>query len=359
MMNMSISLGPVKILVGAGIVAIACLLAACGRDASTRHPSRPPSLSVVRLGRPSHLPTRVGDDLVTASALTSRDVVLLGTSAGNLYAVDRTKANATPRRLAHLSEKIMAVTSSSDGQFVAAVSVGGSAAVGLVHGLVRVGHLDTTPESVAFDDASDHVAFAGFGVQIYDAITGDFVASYAQPVSARGRSPYDAVAFMKGGQIIAASVEGADRWRAGSPRAIGQTIGCDCAADGVAVTPDGRTVVFGSADGHLVIVDVRSQLIREDRTVSVDPNDHVFAVGASITGHQIAAFAASGRGLIWDDRVRRVTWHGSIARTFPTRVTFASETMLKLDNHTNESDNGTGFGLAGLLVPITRQTEAP
>jgi hypothetical protein len=334
------------------VVCVGCM--SCGSAESGRATNAAHSSAGLRLGKPVRLPAKVEDELVTASTLAAGNVLLLGTSGGDLYALDRDQAGAKPRRLASLSQKITDIAASPDGRMVGAVSVAGTAAVGPVAGTVRVGPLDISPMSVSFDGSGDRVAFGGFGVAVYDANTGQPTETYEQPMPAGGRSPYDEITFTKSGEVSAISAEGVDRWTPASPLAVGTTIGCECAAAASALSRDGATAAFGTADGHVVILDVGTGQIREDRTVSTNTNDHVFAVAVSGSGRRIVAFAASGKGLLWDQRLARATWRGRlIGKLNPSNASFVHENALKIDSQTGDSDDGTGFGLAPFLVRMS------
>jgi WD40 repeat protein len=233
------------------------------------------------------------------------------------------------------------------------VSVDGDIAFGAIDRPMVVRRLDTYPASIAFDGATSQIAFAGFGVVVYDLSSGERRATYRQPLGPGGRGTYESVAFTPDGKIVAASLDGVDPWRVGDTRVSQGTIKCDCAADGVALSGDGQRAVFGTADGHVVVIDAQDGRVLTDRTVSADLDDHVFAVAASDDARIFVAFSASGAGLLWDQRARRVVWRGRLMNVFPTRVAFSEDRALLVETQTNESDAGTGFGLAPWLVPLT------
>jgi WD40 repeat protein len=276
----------------------------------------------------------------------------VGTSGGRVYAISGTRTGENP--LARLSGKVMAVALSNDARLAAAASVNGDIALGDTHSRLRVGQLDTPPGAVAFDSRGSQVAFAGFGVNVYDASTGHGRGNYRMPLGAGGRTDYEAVVLAPGGKIVAAATDGVDQWHVGSPSASRPTTTCDCVADGGALSGDGRRAIFGTADGHMVITDTRDGTVLTDKTVSPQVSDHVYAVASSTNGNLFAAFAASGKGLIWDQAAKRVVWRGRLKHVFPTRVSFLDTHAILLESQTNESDTGTGFGLAPWLVPITR-----
>jgi hypothetical protein len=333
------------------VVCVSCC--SCAAAESGRRTSTVQSDTQLTLGKPVKLRAKVHGELVTASTVAAGDVLLLGTSGGHLYAVDLHRAGAKPRRLATLSEKVYDVAASPDGLMVGAVSVGGSAAVGPVAGNVRVGTLDNAPQSVGFDASGDRVAFAGFGVAVHDAHTGSPIGSHEQPVGDGGRSAYTDVGFTKTGEIVAADDKGIDRWTPTSREAVGTTVECDCSS--VAFSGDATTIAFSTADGHLVIMDPSKGLVREDRTVTTDMSDRVTAVAMSDSGRRVAAFTLSGKGLLWDQRLGRITWRGRLAgKMLLTEASFVGENALTIGSQTDESDEGSGFGLAPFLVRFSR-----
>jgi hypothetical protein len=327
------------------VVAVVLSLTACGQTVTT---------GGLHLGQPRMLWSKVHRELVTASAVAGQGTTVLdGTSAGNLYAVPPTGVATNQRPIARLSGKIIAVGLSRDGHMGAGASVSGDIAVGAIDGKMLTGRLEITPESVAFNRTGTQVAFGGSGVTVFDASTGATLGNYRQPLSPLGRDTYQDVAFAPDHRMVAAAYDGVDQWKVGQSRVTVPTVVCDCAPDGVALSGDGRFAIFGTADGHMTITEVASGRVIADRTVSTNLEDHVFAVAASSTGDAFAAFAASGAGLIWERHTHRVAWRGKLARLFPSHVSFVGHRALLIGSRTNESDAGTGFGLAPWLVPLS------
>lgn len=297
---------------------------------------------------------------MTASALAPSGALVAGTSAGHVYALARQRRDTTPRLLVALSGKILDVAVSPDGTLFAAASVDGGAALGRTSGQVLKGALTLSPASIGFDASAKHVAFGGFGVKTFDAATGAKTGDYAQPIGSGGRGTYEAIAFTRTRLLVAASVDGVDRWKLGYRDPMGSTLRCGCGADGVTLSQDGRRAVFGTADGHMIVMDTTSGQVVADVTVSSNLEDHVYAVATDERGRLAFGFAVSGASAAWDAGERRVVWRGNLRDVspsnteFPTNADFVAHDEILIQSQTNKSDRGTGFGLAPWVLPLSR-----
>ena len=324
---------------------IALSVTGCGANAPTKR---------LRVNSLRPLQRTVAGEIVTASALMPSGELIAGTSAGHVYALARESRDNSPRLLVSLSGKIMAVAVSRDGTMSGAVSVDGGAAVGRTAGQVLKGGLSTSPASITFSPTGHQVAFGGFGVKTFDAATGAKTGDYAQPVGSGGRGTYGAIAFAGSHLLVAASVDGVDRWRIGSRDPTGATLSCSCGADGVGLSGDGRRAVFGTADGHMVIMDTTSRRVIADVTVSTNVEDHVYAVAADQSGRLVFGFSGSGTSAAWDGGKRRVVWRRNLSGLSPSRADFVGYNEVLLQSQTTDGGSGTGFGLAPWVLPLSR-----
>jgi WD40 repeat protein len=336
------------------------IIAACGGNA-VQPRSSTPNYSVRMTGL-ERLPAKVNGHLVTATALTRDGLLVVGTSAGEVYTASasgkisdgRWTFSKTPRM--RLSGTIGTVRVSPDGRFVAAVS-GDQIALGDLRGGYGVTGSDMA-ESASFDSTGSQVAYGGFGVKVFDTRTGHLRATYKQPMSSGGRGTYEDVRFAPAGdRIIAVSAEGVDVWNVGTNKAASPTLTCGCAADGAVLSSDGSRAAFGTADGHMLIMETMSGRVLADRTVTHTTGDHVFAVAFSEDGDLVAGFSSTGAGVLWDNQKKRVIWQGNPKGIFePTGVDFVGKNALLVRSQTNESDSGTGVGVASFLVHFSFQS---
>jgi len=77
---------------------------------------------------------------------------------------------------------------------------------------------------------------------------------------------------------------------------------CDCGADGVSLSHDGRLAVFGTNDAHVLVWNVTTERLLLDRTLSTVRGDHAYGSAARTDGAIVAAGTASGTVVLLDGR---------------------------------------------------------
>lgn len=312
------------------------------------------SKEYLRLGGPIPLPSQVNGELVTASALGPDDLLVLGTSGGNVYTGKRKSFVSSTRPLGTLTERISSISIAKSGNFIAVSSAGGDIALARTGGKLyssKVNEGGVLP--TAFNEEGTRIAYGGFKVYEYEVETGNEIMVYEQPMLSGGRGQYLDLRIMEDGRVMAASVEGVDIWK-NKQTAEGTTITCECMADGVALSDNGKMSVFGTADGHLVVVDNSTRDILVDRTVATDSNDHVFATAASSDGRLIVGIASSGAALIWDVPKNTTAWQGKITVKSPSRIQFVDgDRALLVESQTEQSDQATRSGMAPFLISLS------
>jgi WD40 repeat protein len=229
---------------------------------------------------------------VTAAAINGKGVVALGTSVGSVDVV--TGGKALRLTVAH-GRTITALALSRDGTTVAGL-------VGLDTGVslwvwrrgvgLRQGLLPEAAETVALSAAGDLVAASGFDATVYDVGTGAH-ATFRQPAARGGSDQYSALALASASRLVAASIRRVDVWDLTSERLL-HAFRCDCGADGVSLSHDGRLAVFGTNDAHVLVWNVTTERLLLDRTLSTVRGDHAYGSAARTDGAIVAAGTASG-----------------------------------------------------------------
>jgi WD40 repeat protein len=263
----------------AASAAAVALLAGTGGQGAGRSLRTPP------------LPGTLPGSLVTAAAINGKGVVALGTSVGSVDVVTGGKA----LRLTVAHGRTTALALSRDGTTVAGLvglDTGVSLWVWRRGGGLRQGLLPEAAETVALSAAGDLVAASGFDATVYDVGTGAH-ATFRQPAARGGSDQYSALALASASRLVAASIRRVDVWDLTSERLL-HAFRCDCGADGVSLSHDGRLAVFGTNDAHVLVWNVTTERLLLDRTLSTVRGDHAYGSAARTDGAIVAAGTASG-----------------------------------------------------------------
>ncbi len=185
------------------IVALFISGVACTGPVGTARPR-----AAVDVGAAQPLVERVNDEAITAAAASPDGKFLLGTARGRVYfprlGLGETDARATS--VAEMAGKVTTVAVAADGEGIAASSLNGQILFGRASGQLYEARFDAA--ALAFDPGSATVAFAGFGVVVFDVVTGRLVGEYEQPMREGGRDQYRSVRLTDD-DVIAAAVDGA------------------------------------------------------------------------------------------------------------------------------------------------------
>jgi WD40 repeat protein len=261
---------------------------------------------------------------------TAGGELLIGTETGDVYMTPMPTA-AKPvimpsKPAATLPERVSDLAMSADGNLAAATSVVDGSVV-LLYGDEGTGSdvFQTEYHSVSISPDGQWLALAGFGVMTLGAKADNPPTHHIQPMLDGGRGEYEDVAFTATGAVAAVSLEGVDVWPLRSPVSKGATRSCGCAARGLRLSDDGRRAIFGTADGHLVIMNVQTGDLLVDRTVSTRHNDIVWAVDFNADGTLAAAVSTDGKVLVWDVKRDATAWRGRVPLKSVERVYFTAE----------------------------------
>jgi hypothetical protein len=334
------------------------IIAACGGNTVQPRSSLTPGYSIRMTGL-ERLPAEVNGHLITASTMMPGGILVVGTSGGEVYTASVLGKGGSwifsKTAKMRLSGKMLTVQVSSDDRFVAGVSLD-QIGLGELRGGYGAADSDMA-ESASFNPAASQVAYGGYGVKVFDTRTGRLRASYEQPTLSKGRTPYEDVRFAPAGdRVIAVGPEGVDVWKVGTKKAASPTLTCGCAAEDAVLSSDGSRAAFGTADGHMLVMDTRNGSVLADRTVTLVAGDHVYAVAFSEDGGLVVGFSSTGAGVLWDIQKKRVIWQGNLKGIFPSKVKFVGKNALLVGSQTNQSDSGTGFGVAPYLAHFSSQS---
>ncbi|MFF9090486.1 hypothetical protein ACF1BE_29655 [Streptomyces sp. NPDC014991] len=130
-------------------------------------------------------------------------------------------------------------------------------------------------------------------------------------------SEYDDWSITTDHRIVAAKFEGIDIRHVADTEHASQSVTCECAPAAVSLSPSGRFAVFGTADGHMVAIDLKRGS-RAEKTITTEPGGGIGEVAASDLGRFFAAVTPRGRLTIWDVNGEHVTFlrtfHGESVR---------------------------------------------
>ncbi|MFB7470412.1 WD40 repeat domain-containing protein [Kitasatospora sp. NPDC056184] len=249
---------------------------------------------------------------ITASAALGEDLVLVGTSEGSVYYVDPARPG-TAKLMTTTFGAVRRIRVSADG---------GTAAVLSQEGALRVMNLSrSTPTDLdivptegpgGLSPHGDLLVFGSFDLTVLDVVSGRTSTLPAKPIPDGGRTAYEDWAVTGDGLVRAAGVDGVETWDPADPDRAGETIGCGCDARSVTFTGDGSLATFGTADGHVVVVDLATGRVIADKTIAVGDFTLIWTVAAFADGRR-AAGGISSRAVIWDVGARRTVWD----HTFP------------------------------------------
>ena len=323
-----------------GIVAAVLALLSCTGPVpgqATAAPIQPGPLTEIGL-------SRLADELVTAHAIGTESIVL-ATNTGRIYVMPRAQPGAPPRLVAQLPGKILEVELSPDGHLLAAQA--GDVLFGpLPDGpfIVRTAALGAG--ALAFAPDATRLAVAGSdGVTVYDTRNGALLSEHT-PAEVSDAHGSDAVGFTPDGGMAAVG-EVTERWRPGQRVSVSPRIDCGCRVSGAATSLDGARLVFGTTDGHVVVVDTLSGRVLMDETITAKPRALARAVAVSTDSRLAAALTSTGDGIVVDLRSADVLWRGSVPGHEPQGAHFADDDRALVIHETNNeiANGGEGFAI--------------
>lgn len=295
----------------------------------------------------------VEGELVTASTLTAdgRGVVV-GTSAGRVHVLAMGEVTARRPPLVELAGRIDNIVISPDGRQIVIRSHEGDLAFGPVGGELFVVDVEAFG-ATAFDPTGFRIAVTGPGAMVIDTGTGRIVRVHEPAAGTDGG--YGAVAVTQLGDVVALRDGGTDTWADGSPTAVQRPLDCGCAVSSATISPDGAWVGFGTADGHLIVMDTVTGRVLADETVSTAPNDRVRAVAAADDGGLLIGVSQTGRGLVWDTRMHGVGWRGAFPGRSPMYARFveSDRAVLFSEQVAVGGYTGSGFRIVSSLVRLS------
>ncbi len=334
-----------------GFARLCCGLLAAGLLTACA-PAVPASLPLLTVGPAQDLHFAVPGELITAFAFTPDGrTVVVGTDAGRVHALDRVGGTMRGSPLTELADPIAGVTLWPDGQTIVVDTEQGDRVYGSFDGEPFVAaDLDAT--AVAFDRAGARIAFLGSDVVVVlDRDAGLIEATYDVPPDSSGHT---GLTFAPGGGVVALRDDGTDTWTGTAPAAVSRPLDCACAITGSEIVPGGALAVFGTADGHLMVLDTTTGQVVADETVTVAPTDRVLAVAVATDGSLVIGVSTTGAGLVWDARAQRVVWRGTFPGRSPRQARFVdSDTAVLFDQQFGGAP-ATGLPGAPWLVPLTR-----
>lgn len=321
------------------VAAVLALLSCTGPvpGQATAAPIQPGPLTEIGL-------SRLADELVTAHAIGTESIVL-ATNTGRIYVMPRAQPGAPPRLVAQLPGKILEVELSPDGHLLAAQA--GDVLFGpLPDGpfIVRTAALGAG--ALAFAPDATRLAVAGSdGVTVYDTRNGALLSEHT-PAEVSDAHGSDAVGFTPDGGMAAVG-EVTERWRPGQRVSVSPRIDCGCRVSGAATSLDGARLVFGTTDGHVVVVDTLSGRVLMDETITAKPRALARAVAVSTDSRLAAALTSTGDGIVVDLRSADVLWRGSVPGHEPQGAHFADDDRALVIHETNNeiANGGEGFAI--------------
>lgn len=370
------------------IAVIILASSSCARQGSTA--------TKYAIGNFHALPSRIGSEIVTASAISASGRIVLGTSAGRIYTSSTASANSQHFNpfSTSLSGKVLTVKISANGVLIGAISAQDDIAWGqwgsnlrIIPGddsgsasprITRVIHQAESylypSGSIAFDHQGRHIAFGQSDVRVYDMATRDLVASYKPHLGVHGHGDYGAVSFSSDDTKIVAIADGSvDTWTLADPKSPPTSVKCGCPVSSVSLSGDGRRAAFGTADGHLIVIDSGSGKFLLDTAVTSAPRDSVSAVAISPDGELVVGIASKGLGSIWngaDGENGTVVWRGSVEGSsrrewsfkwrdnVPARQALRAQLSgskeLLLERMTHDTTESAAFGLAPFLTSLVK-----
>ena len=182
------------------------------------------------------------------------------------------------------------------------------------------------------------------GTTVYDTRTGALLSEHepAEPSDTHGS---DAVGFTPDGGIVAVG-ETTEHWQAGQRVSVSPRIDCGCRVSGAATSPDGARLIFGTTDGHIVVVDTLSRQVLLDKTITPKPRALARAVTVSNDGRLAAALTSTGDGIIVNLRSQEVLWRGELPGHAPQWAHFADNNGALVIHETNNEISNADKGFA-------------
>jgi WD40 repeat protein len=126
------------------------------------------------------------------------------------------------------------------------------------------------------------------------------IREFDQDMVGGGVGTYEDLAFTPDAAVVAAaSLENIDAWNIESGKRV-RHWSCNCGADGVTFSGDAGLAAVGSTDAHALLLDLASESVLKDKTMSTLEGDHVYGTAVSLKGTLVAAGTASGLVVVWD-----------------------------------------------------------
>ena len=256
----------------------------------------------------------------------------------------RAQPDTPPRLIAQLPSKILEMELSPDGRLLAAQA--GDVLFGpLPDGPFVIRTAALGAGALGFTPDGNRIAVAGYdGTTIYDTRTGALLSEHepAEPSDTHGS---DAVGFTPDGGIVAVG-ETTERWQAGQRVSVSPRIDCGCRVSGAATEPDGARLIFGTTDGHIVVVDTLSRQVLLDKTITPKPRALARAVTVSNDARLAAALTSTGDGIIVNLRSQEVLWRGELPGHAPQWAHFADDNGALVIHETNNEISNADKGFA-------------
>jgi PQQ-like domain len=296
--------------------------------------------------------SQIDGALVTASApLRGRDV-LIGDSTGRIFVQRAGQAPDGLEPLAGLTGKIMSVVASADGTVVAAVSVGGDHAFGRVGGPLFI-KTKIGLGAIGLDGSKTRVAFGADPVVVYNVSDGSIISEHEPLEEGASRdSGYQDLSFTADGTLVGIN-DGADAWEPASKTAVRLPINCSCLVSDVVMAANGSIAAFGTPDGHLTLIDALTGDVLADETVTVEHNDRVRAVAASVDGRLVIGVSQTGKSVLFNVPAREVKWRGQLTDFDVHKINFADQDRaLLISEQGDVGDSGSSFGLISQMISL-------
>jgi len=298
----------VLVLAAAGVGAT---LSQNGSDTPASRPNPRIKMSATRV------PTSVARSTVTAAAMSSRGDVALGTKNGRVrvFPPGATRFGGGIELFGD-SSSVELLAFSADGSSVAASTDGGSVRVWRVKSREAVALRmpgGAFLSSLALSSDAHLLAAADFNISVYDLRRERRIATFEQPVSDGGASPYAELRFDTSASDVLASADGLDKWNL----ATGRGTHCPCGSG--AISHNARYHSSGTAGGHVVVTDTRSR--RQLADITADISGRAGPAQISDDGQRLVAGISDGVVAVWRSP-RQITP--------PTRKRFAREPIVGL-----------------------------
>jgi hypothetical protein len=116
---------------------------------------------------------------------------------------------------------------------------------------------------------------------------------------------------------------------------------------------NGSIAAFGTPDGHLTLIDALTGDVLADETVTVEHNDRVRAVAASVDGRLVIGVSQTGKSVLFNVPAREVKWRGQLTDFDVHKINFADQDRaLLISEQGDVGDSGSSFGLISQMISL-------